>query len=145
LKHNTAISFALTVTERSRGSEKRRRSTLLDAVLWRFAEQRATSLGLDFEDVVTEVSSRSTAWRAEKQGATPQLIEKVEERLAEIERERGLPEGLSEKFREWCEVGGQLLLMNEQHFDQALDGAREVLDASRKLREGIAVFKKKPE
>jgi len=94
---------------------------------------------------VTEVSSRSTAWRAEKQGATPQLIEKVEERLAEIERERGLPEGLSEKFREWCEVGGQLLLMNEQHFDQALDGAREVLDASRKLREGIAVFKKKPE
>lgn len=132
------------MAERSRASEKPRRATAVDPFAWRFQQRRAEGLGVDFEALVKELSSRSTEWRVAKGGATPQLLKKVEARLAEIEQERGTA-SRSALLKEWNEVGADLLELDDKsdHFRQALMGAREVLEAGRKLRDALNVFRKK--
>lgn len=131
--------------ERSRTGEKARRPTAVDDVMWRFAERRALDLGVDFDELLDQVSSRSTAWRSRKQGASPQMLRKVEARLTEIEEERGAKSSRSRLLEEWKDMGAELLLLDDEsvHFKQAAAGVREVLAAGRKFQEALAVFRKK--
>jgi hypothetical protein len=145
VKHNSAISFAHDMAERSRPSEKARRPTAIDDVMWRFAERRAEELGVDFRELVTKLSSRPTEWRARAQGATPQLLQKVEARLAEIEEERGVASSRAALLKAWSEMGAELLMIDDDGklFKEMLESARDVLAAARKLDGAMNAFRKK--
>lgn len=113
--------------------------------MWRFAARRADELGVNFDEMVEELSSRSTAWRVRKEGATPQLLEKVESRLSAIEESKGLKSTRGEMLKAWSEIGAELLLLDDEglHFRQASGVAKDVLSAGKKLHEALSVFRKK--
>lgn len=145
MKHNAAISLSLDMTERSRASEKQRRPTAVDDVMLRFAARQAEELGVDFKELLKELSSRSTEWRVRKEGATPQLLQKIDAKLDEIEQARGVKSLRAAKMKEWTELGAELLMLDDDglHFRKVLAVAREALKAGRKLNDAIDEFHKK--
>jgi hypothetical protein len=137
------------MAERSRGSEKAgeeshaKRPTVVGDARWRVAERRASALKVDIWKLVEELSSRSTAWRTRVSGATPQLMTKIEARVTELEKEKGLDQRMA-LLEEWNKVGADLLsLADDVHFKQAIEGARRVLDAGKRLQEAVAAFQEK--
>lgn len=124
-------------------SGEQQRPTAVDDPVWRLWRSRAESVNADFEQLVEGVSSRSTAWRADSGGATPQLVRKVDAKLEELEKKKGVA-SRGDLLRQWTELGAELLMLKDEltSFRGAIEGARDILAYGRRLTGAVSKFKR---
>lgn len=112
--------------------------------MWKLAQRRAEVLGVPFDEVLKKAEiSRSTIWRGETGKASVATLRRVEDKLTELEEERGIEgESAAARLRVWNMLGVELLLLDDSEgtFNEMIGRVQRILDLKKEQAEAMSAL-----